>query len=225
MTLAQLRTDLLSHLSVDGDNFAGDAPVQGDLTRQINYGVREVGRALFIVKSGVALNTVANQVSYDLGPLRVVRVIYVHRTGVPFKGYNGRPGLYSYEEANGDFEGWQDGGSAGTPNAALQLGAKLYLMPKPSGAEALTMTAQVLPPPLVGNDDVPDLPEWTHEAIVYVAAVYAAQPTTTGEEAMVRLAQYSQKASQAIAEEGTRNREMYGIQGDDRSGPRRETEQ
>jgi hypothetical protein len=226
-TLSELRTQLVQHLQTDADNFAGSAPLDADLNKQINYAVRSIGRALFMVKTGVPLTTVIGTFKYDLKTIspRPVRVIFVERNGVPFKDYESRPGLYSFKEMSGDYPGFQTGAVSGTPVAATQQDLTLILAPKPTAVENLTMTAQVIPADLVAGDDVPDLPLWLHECIVYVAAVYAAEPVSTDENALARLARFDQRAMAKIAEEAARNMKQYGVEPSNNLGPIEENEQ
>jgi hypothetical protein len=226
-TLNQLRSDLSAHLQTDGDNFAGTAPATADLTKQINYAMRAIGRAMFLVKTQVPLATVIGTFKYELNAMspRPVRVLFVERGGIPFKDYENREGLYSFIELARDYPGFHTGAVAGTPTAATQQDMTLYLAPKPVAVETLTMTAQVIPDDLVADGDIPDLPLWVHEAIVYVAAIYAADPVVTGEEALARLARFEQRASARIAEEAARNMKQYGIEPDNKLGPVEDNEQ
>lgn len=229
MTLATARTLIGKWLQTDADNFFGDAPSSAELTEQINVGIRAVALDLFLVDTDIALTVVAGQFTYALKSLSppVVRVLMVTRAGVPFKDYQGISGLYNLEEMRRDYPAFVAGTVTGSPIAATQADGYLHLYPKPTTGETLYLTAQVVPNPMVnGTDDNNELPlpTWTHEAVVLMACTYAADPVTTNEEGLARMARFQQRARETIVAEGRRNRAIYGIESADRMGQSGETE-
>lgn len=210
MTLAELKTRLNQHLAADLDNYAGDTPSDDELEGQINFAIRAIGRAIFMVKP--VLVTVASGTSIvelDRQATPIVQVFRVTVDGLYLMDYRDKPGLMNFAEMEAEAEGWQLATKTGIPSRAIQLDRRLYLWPKPTSEEAIVLTAQVLPQALVLDTDVPDLPLWVHEAIVTVAATYAADPHATEEEGLARLGRFDKRTMEMITGEGERNRELY----------------
>lgn len=214
MTLAEGKAELTAHLAADLDNKAGDTPSGAELTAQINFGLRTVGRRLFIVKPVTVAAVAASPVQLDTQtPNAVVDVFRASWDGEPLLDYQDKAGLVTHAEleALAGFD-WQSL-AAGTPTRAMQLAHRLYLVPAPSAAADLTLMAQILPVKMVDTTDDAvqfDLPVWTHEAVIYVAAAYAANPQVSEDEGFARLKRYSEEAATLIMSEGQANAAMWG---------------
>lgn len=204
MTLAEYRTHLTKYLEADLDNFYGESPAPGELTAQVNWAYATVARRVGHYAVGVALSLTANVWTYALNAVAfaqpMVAVEVVRIGGVPLLNWREKPGLFSQSEMDATHEGWQAGGVAGTVEAASQIGNTLYVFPKPSGSITAHVDGYAMPVALVADGDVSVLPLALDQAIVALAAIYAATPQVTEEEGMNRLKMYDAAAAAVVAE-------------------------
>lgn len=218
MTLSDLIGLQASFLGADLDNYAASGsvspPPSGAVLPQINYAVRTIGRMLQQFKPMVSLTLVAGVQSYNYQgsafQLRMTEVHSVTVSGTTLKNWARKPGLFAFREIESKYPTWQTAGS-GVPVAAFQNSNELWFHPRPAQAYQAYVAGFYIPPDLVNASDVPDLPVEVHEAVAFLAAVYAAQPYVTEEEGLARMGAYNQSWTIFIQETRARNERMYAM--------------
>ena len=204
MTLAELRTLQTNFLSLDLDNFAGEAPSSSDQNLQINWAYRRIARKCKLVHPKIPFTLAADTALYSLsdtavwGTLRrMVDITQVTINGTMLRACDGvQYGLWTYREFIARHPSWQ-AASSGTPTKAVQYGQNLLLHVPPTAAVVSAgnnyVAGQYIPPDLDGATyNTPDLPEEIQPAIAYLAAIYAATPLATEPEMWTRLQAYGQ---------------------------------
>lgn len=200
MVLSELRTLQTSFLDYDLDNFDGEEPTSVQQNAQINRALRTIGKELFIVDPKVGFSPKYNVDIYSLDKIgtvtkRVVRPFYVTINGNKLWNADETDyGMWGFQRFVQDFPTWESA-STGTTSKAVIYGSRgLILHLRPSvEIEASTsnfIAGQVVPNDLVHDNDDPSdqgVPREIHEAIAYLAAVYAAMPNVTEQEGWARL--------------------------------------
>lgn len=220
LTLANMRTQLSSMLT-DLDNFHGESPSASQLTDLINYGIREVSQEIYQIDPSITLTLTADQQTYDLRDVtapavvsrKVLEPLVVIINGNPlWNAARSRYGLWSLGELQRYRPSWR-ADSSGTPTIAAFHDRTLYLHAKPnaavvSGGSNYIMGRYLAADMVNSSDDnnYPDIPEELHEAVVKVAAIFAAEPTMVpGDGAIAKLATFDKRASDSIARIRRRN--------------------
>lgn len=213
MILSAMRTLLGQLLAFDLDGFATAA---ADQTAQINFGIRTISRYIQQYDPSIPFTMVAGTLKYDLRSASFTRKVLVAKAvvinGVPLSNCLGtRNGMWSLEELERFNPTWRTD-PTGTPSIPVQMDHYLYMYPPPSQGIIDTGNNFVVGTYLAndmvnGTDDAtsPDIPEELHEAIVRIAAVYAADPNTTEQEGLARLSRYSGQAMHDMEEIRKRN--------------------
>jgi len=203
-------------LAYDLDNYKGASPTAAELTSQINIGVRFVSRQIYQFDPNITLTLDTTAIKQDLRDTttprvsrKVLKPVAVYINGNPLYRADGRGiGLWSLDEFNRYRTNWRTQ-DAGTPNAAAFDGRYLWLNPKPSAVLSNNAIAgQYLAADLINSNDdsnPPDLPEELHEAVVRIAADFAADPNVSEQEGLQRLQRYAMKAGADIADIRRRN--------------------
>lgn len=207
MTLTEMVARLALRLGYDLDNYAGETPSTADQYDQINFAARTVARHVHHSRAGVALTVTSNVFQYSLHGSAfsqpMIEVWNVINNGTMLVDYLGQPGLHSYQEMNKEFPGWQTGsvsGALSTVVAACQVGTELWLYKKPTGGGTLYVDGRCLPVKMTSGSDVSELHIDLHEAIVDIAAIYAADPSASDNQAIARLQSYSQRSYQTLSD-------------------------
>jgi hypothetical protein len=216
-TLSELRSLLTELLAYDLDNSAstdGVAVTAAELVTQLNTAARWISLQIYQYDPKVALTTVSGQASYAMRSMakkmvKIDRVVIEERV---LRSYNGCYGMWSQTAVDDAYPQWRTAAS-GDPSVAWQVGETLWLYPAPdaNGMSNCHVAGQYICAALTnGSDDANsyDLPEELHEAVAYAAAIFAATPTASDQEAINRLSTYDRQAAKWIQEVGTRNRKM-----------------
>lgn len=220
LTLNQMRSMLEDLLSYDLDNYYnrdGHVATSGELTSLINYGLRFVGRKIYTFNPSVVFTPTAEVMQYDTRDLNIFSSKMIEVTGVII---NGSPlyaadryskGLWHLQEVERSCPTWRTD-TSGRPDKAFQLDSSLYLHRMPSQAIIDSgnnfVMGHVMPTDFVdGQDDdvVCTLPEELHEAVVRLAAVFAADPSVSEAEGINRISRYEGRAIQDMSEIRIRN--------------------
>lgn len=223
MTLQECITLLQRFTAYDLDNSAGSASgavTDADATAQINYGIRTVSKYIRQYSPKVVFTVVANQPNYDTHSttpfaskmLEVKRVII---NGSNLLSASGRRyGLWTVQEVERQHPSWITD-AANTPTKAFQVGNELWLHPKPTAATLSSGNNFVggvyMAPNLDSVTDLsnsPGVPEELHEAVVRIAADFAADPSVTESEGIARLQRYQAKAFDAMEQVRKRNAKL-----------------
>lgn len=213
MTRAELRTELTRLLAYDLDNKAGDTPSVADLNQQIDDAIRVISRKVFLVRNDITLTLPNGSWKVNLQTITPtpVQVLRIYRSGVPFKDFTGRPGLYTQPEFAADYPAAESGLVTGVPTAACQLDQWLIFNRKVAADTEFKLTAQVESAPLTADGQEPDLPEWLHPALAYFAASEAAAPQVETEAGYMRIRDYTERAMSRLAVEEAQNRAEWGM--------------
>jgi len=211
MTLTDLRTSLTDAL-VFLDNSKIDA-TGPDLTTQLNWAIREVGKRLYLYDPRITftLTAIANTNSAKFNirdvdtPVVSRKVVQPHVVWISeyaCKDYEGKPGLISLSQLNVLRPKWPTE-STGTPSYAVYLGnGKLLLSPPPSSAGSNNfISGTYMPADMThGSDDAeePDIPEELHEYLAWVCAANVAEPTATTQEQLSIMNRYLARANTLI---------------------------
>lgn len=210
MTLEELLNHLRGLHSLDLDNVDGLEPSNDALIRQINWAQRSIAKRIKPFDPSVTLTLTTGQMGYSLSSTafskRMIGVTSVYLDGVPlFRSLGDRSGLWSYSELERDRPYWRNLAN-GTPEIALQTDTScLYLIPAPdaaASAKSCKVSGFVYPADLTSAslESSIDLPLELHECVAYLAAVRAAMPVCTEEEAWRRVNAYEKIWSEVAAE-------------------------
>lgn len=214
-TLAQLRTLQTEFMAMDLDNSSSEAPTSAQQLLQLNFALRKISRRMFLVDSLLTFTPVASTPIQNLRTAcnkRVVQPLLVTINGIMLREAAGREyGLWSWAELMRYHPTWQTGDD-GTPTLACYKGnSELILYQQPSAAVVSAaenfMVAQVLAADLSADGDVPAIPEECHEAVAYLAAVFAAKPTATEQEQWQRLGEFNRSWLEDVDEVARHNRD------------------
>jgi len=207
-----MRTQLGSMLGYDLDNFNADssgAVTAAQLTDQINFAIRIVGKRLMLYDPVVTMTPVAGTMSYSLRGNSFSRKIYEAKKVMINGNWLARAdgknyGLWATGEIDRLRPTWPTD-SADKPTKAWQINDLLWLHPKPTQAVVDAgnnfVSGLYIPADLTnGTDDsnYADIPEECHEAVVKIAAIFAADPNVTEDECLQRLQRYEARASNEI---------------------------
>jgi hypothetical protein len=195
MTRATLRTLLGQLLQTDLDNYAGDSPSTSDLDAQLNRALREIARFIRPKFAKVNLTITSPDQEIDLGnttkfarAMLSVDRIYVS-SGVEVQVV---PMPQFERDTNWRFA------TSGTPILAAVENNTLRFDRPWATSPTVIVAGDGFYLPLTSDSQVPELPEDAHEAIAYVAAVFAAEPSIVDGTAMSRLQTYSQRSFAAL---------------------------
>lgn len=187
-----------------------ESPTNADWLVVINQALRDISRRILLFSDAVTLTLTAGTFRYNLRdtttPIvssRVLQPVSVCINGSALRDRFSRgPGLWSFYELQSQFSAYASA-SNGTPSAAVWLGnnggGNLLLYPPPSSTVAEgtnTVAGLTLPTDCALSGGafpatVPAVPEEVHESIAALAAVYAALPGVTEQEAWQRVSAYS----------------------------------
>lgn len=195
MQLSELRTLLTQLLQTDLDNFAGDTPSTADLNAQINRALREIARFIRPRFAKVQLTITSpdqeillSNTSKFARAMLDIDGIYVS-SGVEVEVV---PPPAFERDTNWRFA------TSGTPTMATVENNTLRFDRPWSTSPTIFVSGDGFYLPLVNDTDAPELPVDAHEAIAYVAAVFAAEPSVVDGTAMTRLQNYSARSFAAL---------------------------
>jgi hypothetical protein len=212
LTYLQMQTMLADFLQDRAMyNYQGASPSATDVAEQLNYAARFVSRRIYQFDPSIAMTLTIDDGDMDLFGAAFTRdVLEVKRVivnGQPLRRPDGRVGLWKYQEVEDRYPTWRSTPHA-LPRIAFQLDRVLYVYPKPDSAYSNSYVAgQYLCATLTGSDTSLsyDLPDELHPAVVRLAADFAADPTVSEGDALMRLQRYAGKASYDIDEARRRN--------------------
>jgi hypothetical protein len=195
MQLSELRTLLTQLLQTDLDNFLGDNPTASDLNAQINRALREIARFIRPHFAKVTLSitspdqeiVLTNTAKFGRAMLDIDG-IYVS-SGVEIAVI---PPPAFERDTNWRFA------TSGTPVLATVENNTLRFDRPWATSPDIFVSGDGFYLPLSSDTDVPELPVDAHEAIAYVAAVFAAEPSVVDGTAMTRLQNYSARSFAAL---------------------------
>lgn len=192
-----------------------------DLTSQINWAIREVGKRCYLYDARITFTLTAtastNGAQFNIRdvatPVVSRKVIEPHVVWIgqyALKDYDDKPGLLSISQLNQMRHKWPTE-STGTPSRAVYLGnGRLLLSPPPTSAGSNNfISGTYMPANMVhGTDDgaSPDIPEELHEYLAWVAAANAAEPTSTTQEQLSIMNRYLTRANAMIEDISLANR-------------------
>jgi hypothetical protein len=186
MQLSAIRTLVGQLLAVDLDNYAGDTPSNADLNLQINRAIRIISRHVRPLFPKVTLTISPNDQIIPFGSAKFSRkMLSVDKI---YKGSNQTVPMFPYSQFD-DLSDFRYN-TSGTPQVASVLNNTLYF-DRPWDANAsLIVEGHAFYAPLVNDTDEPEFDEYAHEAVAYLTAELAAQPTVSENTALNRLGIY-----------------------------------
>lgn len=198
--------------SNDLDNYYGEDATDEQIVSQINWALRVIGKACYLIDPMIAFTYTAGSMGpYRLDDLEVFskQIVSLHKVivnGYALTGRDGKPGCWSLDDFERDYPNWRAAGS-GTPSNAVLAGDAVYLVEAPEAGLTLYAVGQVLPPPLSHTelDASPQLPADAHDALGLMAAAIAARPVATEAESWQRLNDYRADAAVSVRAIGMRN--------------------
>lgn len=214
MTLNDLIEFVKALQKYDLDNAAGKDPTNKILISQINRALRFISRKIRLYDPKVVLTLVAGQKTYRLDDTTVFSVPMIQPTkifinGAELFGPNSYTRIYSMTSLDEFFPGWRTVASGTPAYAALQPGGKIVLAPSPDAtciaAGSNWAAGYTYAPTLSAMTDIPQIPDYLHEAVAELAAEYSSQPTASDAMAWQRLAAYRLNWSELIRQEAQRN--------------------
>lgn len=236
MILSEMITMLASLLSVDLDNRNADAAgavTSAQATADINWAIRFVSQRIYQFDPSITFTLTANTPNYNLETTTIFgkKILEARRViinGNQLYTCDGRKyGMWTLAEVERENATWRSD-AAGTPSKAFQVGTTLWLHQKPTTAVAAAgscyVAGQYLAADLSSSTDQsnsPDIPVVLHEAVVRIAAVYAADPTATESEALARIQRYEGRAMadmDLIARRNRRQAQDWGTTGSSNMG-------
>jgi hypothetical protein len=223
MILSEMITMLASLLAVDLDNrnAAADGTVTNlQATSDINWAIRFISQRIYQFDPSIVFTVTAETASYNLESTTIFSRKILEARRVIINGnqlYNcqgNKYGMWALGEVERECPTWR-ADLSGTPSKAFQVGTTLYLHQKPNAAVLSAgsnyIAGQYLAADLHYVNDLansPDIPLVLHEAVVRMAADFAADPTATEAEALQRLMRYTGKAGVDIELIAKRNKRL-----------------
>lgn len=186
MQRSAIRTLVGQLLAVDLDNYAGDTPSNADVDSQINRAIRIISRHVRPLFPKVTLTISTNDQIIPFGSAKFARkMLSVDKI---YKGSNQTIPMFPYSQFDelSDFRY----ASSGTPQSASVLNNTLYFDKPWSGNATLIVEGHAFYAPLANDTDEPEFDEYAHEAVAYLTAELAAQPTVSESTALNRLGIY-----------------------------------
>lgn len=224
MVLSELRALQSNYLGYDLDNYLGESPGEDGQNGQINRALRVISKECFLFDPKVTFTVVAGQFRYSLDdrktPVVSKRIVRPHYVTI-----NGNK-LWNADQTAYGVWGWQEfvhsnpkweASSSGTPTKAVLFGAREVLLHLPPTAAVVSagenfIAGQVLANDLVNDTDDPSdqgVPVEIHEAIAYLAAVYASEPNVTEQEGWVRVGRYDSQWTKMVRAIRNENRRLF----------------
>ena len=204
----------------DLDNYAGESPTNANVTSQINWASRLISKKLEMFNPVVVFTLTAGIRTYDLRSTSSFSVPVVKPMQVVIAGSllldarQDRPGLWSISEFERLNPNWRTDAN-GVPDKAAWHTDKLVLNPPPNTATASLNTHYVSG--LVLSADLTydanasttalNVPVELHECVCYLAAVKAATPQVSEQEAWQRVSAYDQAWREEVEAQRRLNRE------------------
>lgn len=199
MTRAELRTLLGQLLATDNDNYAdGDtATINGQINRALRYASRHIrprfGKVTLTVSTNDQDIPLLNTSKFARRMLSVDRIF--KSDGTPIELWP----MQRFEDGTN----WRFA-TAGTPQMAT-ITEGLVRFDRPwSGNATLYVAGHGYYADLTDDAHIPELPDTCHEAIAYLAALLAAEPSVTEATAMNRLQMYNARSYFELDEERQR---------------------
>lgn len=184
---------------------------------RLNYGLRKLSVYIQQFDPMITFAPTADTIAHSLRSSsifgkKVTEVAQVELNGNILKRPDGSRGLWKAQEIERYVSDWRTA-SSGTPNKAWQLGDKLYLHVPPNSTIAAAtnyVAGKYIAADLVYGEDTsePDVPEELHEAVCYIAAMFASKPVSSNSEAMSILGEYKAEWMEAAKDVRRRNRRM-----------------
>lgn len=188
MTLAELRTRLDYHVQTDLDSFYGVTPSDANKTSLINESLRMIARFVKPHFKKVTLTVSTNDQRIALDSSKFARAMW-NLDGNAWVSTSQAIPIVPYPRFDASTD-WRFA-TSGTPVLAT-LDRDNILFDRPwSAGETLYVDGVGFYLALVNGTDVPELPVYAHEAIAYLAAIIAAEPSVTDGVALNRLQSYN----------------------------------
>lgn len=224
MTLSELRTFQTELLSYDLDNVSGEDPTKEQQDAQLNRAMRAISKEIFIFDPQVSLKLTKDKLRYNLDDRkivgkRVVRPYYVTVDGNKLRDAGGVDyGVWGFKEFVHEHPTWESA-SSGAPTKAVVYGAReviVHLPPTAAIAGKLTnyIGGQVLANDLVEDSDDPSsegIPVEIHEGIAILASIFAATPTVSAQEGLIRLAAQDKEWKALVNTVKSENRNLFHV--------------
>lgn len=211
MTLATLQ-QLVSDAVLAQDTARGESPRLSDITTWVNWAYRVIARRCNLT-ARIGITLTASQLEYNIGDTSCTAVqiiepylVYINNGGSTESLWDcssDAKGIWTYDEMDRENPAFLTA-PAGTPISAYFYNYnKLGIYPPPTSTVAAysghAVYGRYLPAALASPSDVPDLPPEIHEAIAWLAAVFAITPTVTEENGWTRLKEYNSYWAEVIA--------------------------
>lgn len=196
MQLSELRTLVGQLQATDLDNYVGDSPSTSELNAQINRALRIISRHVEPLFGKVQLDITSGDQEVPLHGSKFARpMLGVHRVHVSSGNWID---VVSYTAFDRDTD-WRFAAS-GTPSLAAVVSGNLTFDKAWSADATLYVQGPGRFAALVNDTDEPEFDDAFHEAIAYVVALFAAEPSVTDATAMDRLRLYAPRAFKDIEE-------------------------
>lgn len=187
-----------------------------DLTDRINFGIRTVSRFIKQFDPSMIVTLPDTTGQYDLRMVcsrKCIEARAVYVNGNPIYNASGkRAGMWTMDEVERFFSPTWRTDTGGISRAAFQLDHLLYLVPAPTAAvTSVRLAGTYLAANMfltIDDGNEPDLPEELHEAVVRIAAAYAADPFCTEQEGLARLQRFQASAMEDMKDIRRRNERL-----------------